>query len=67
MSAEQLATRIIGERTAIAANKIRRGDLKEIDYEKIKQISAEFHNLPLYIDQTGDLSIGQVACHASRS
>ena len=66
MSAEQLATRIIGERTAIAANKIRRGDLKEIDYEKIKQISAELHNLPLYIDQTGGLSIGQVAAQARR-
>src|SRR5262249_8011736 len=46
--------------------KIRRGDLKEIDYEKIKQISTELQNLPLYIDQTGGLSLGQMATRARR-
>src|ERR1700723_4433438 len=34
MSAEQLATRIIGEQTGIPANKIRRGELSDGDYEK---------------------------------
>jgi replicative DNA helicase len=66
MSAEQLATRIIGEQTAIPANKIRRGDLKEGDYEKIKQTSTELQNLPLYVDQTGGLSIGQLTARARR-
>ena len=66
MSAEQLATRIIGEQTGIPANKIRRGDLKEGDYEKIKQASTELQNLPLCVDQTGGLSIGQVAARARR-
>src|SRR5215469_10503247 len=36
MSAEQLATRIIGEQTAIPANKICCGDFKERDYGEIK-------------------------------
>jgi replicative DNA helicase len=66
MSAEQLATRIIGEQTGIPANKIRRGDLKEGDYEKIKQVSTELQDLPLCVDQTGGLSIGQVAARARR-
>ena len=66
MSAEQLATRIIGEQTAIPANKIRRGDFKERDYEKIKQTSTELQNLPLYVDQTGGLSIGQLTARARR-
>jgi replicative DNA helicase len=64
MSAEQLATRIIGEQTAIPANKIRRGAFKEGDYEKIKQTSTELQNLPLYVDQTGGLSIGQLTARA---
>jgi replicative DNA helicase len=66
MSAEQLATRIIGEQTAIPANQIRRGAFKEGDYEKIKQTSTELQNLPLYVDQTGGVSIGQVAARARR-
>jgi replicative DNA helicase len=66
MSAEQLATRIIGEQTGIPANRIRRGDLKEGDYEKIKQVSTELQDLPLCVDQTGGLSIGQVAARARR-
>ena len=66
MSAEQLATRTIGEQTEIPANKIRRGDLKEGDYEKIKQVSTELQDLPLYVDQTGGLSIGQLAARARR-
>src|SRR5262249_22821211 len=66
MSAEQLATRIIGEQTAIPANKICCGDFKERDYGEIKQISTQLQNFPFYIDQTGGLSIGQVAARARR-
>jgi replicative DNA helicase len=66
MSAEQLATRIIGEQTGIPSNKIRRGDFKERDYGEIKQISTQLQPLPLYVDQTGGLSIGQLATRARR-
>jgi replicative DNA helicase len=66
MSAEQLATRIISEQTGIPANKIRRGDFKETEYEKLKQASTELQNLPPYIEQTGGLSISQVAARARR-
>ena len=66
MSAEQLATCIIGEQTAIPANKICCGDFKERDYGEIKQISTQLQNFPFYIDQTGGLSIGQVAARARR-
>ena len=66
MSAEQLATRIIGDQTEIPVNKIRRGDFKDRDYEKIKQTSTKLQNLPLYVDQTGGLSIGQLTARARR-
>jgi replicative DNA helicase len=51
MSAEQLATRIIGEQTGIPANKIRRGELSDGDYEKIKQASTQLQDVPLCIDE----------------
>jgi len=66
MSAEQLATRIISEQTGIPSNKIRRGAIDENDFEKIKDVSIELQNLPFYVDETGGLSIGQLAARARR-
>ena len=66
MSAEQLATRIIAEQTGIPSNKIRRGGIDEGDFEKIKDVSIELQNLPFYVDETGGLSIGQLAARARR-
>ena len=66
MSAEQLATRIIAEQTGIPSNKIRRGAIDEADFEKIKDVSIELQNLPFYVDETGGLSIGQLAARARR-
>jgi replicative DNA helicase len=66
MSAEQLATRIISEQTAIPSNKIRRGGIDEGDFERIKDVSIELQSLPFYVDETGGLSIGQLAARARR-
>jgi replicative DNA helicase len=66
MSAEQLATRIIAEQTEIPSNKIRRGGISEADFEKIKDYSIELQNIPLYVDETGGLSIAQLAARARR-
>ena len=48
MSAEQLATRIIAERTGIPSSTIRRGGITESDFEKIRDYSIELQSLPLY-------------------
>jgi replicative DNA helicase len=66
MSTEQLATRIVAEQTGIPSNKIRRGLLNEGDFAKIKEVKTKLQNLPLYIDETGGLSIAQVAARARR-
>jgi replicative DNA helicase len=66
MSAEQLATRIISEQTGIPSNKIRRGAIDESEFEKIKDVSIELQKLPFYVDETGGLSIGQLAARARR-
>jgi replicative DNA helicase len=66
MSAEQLATRIIAEQTGIPSNKIRRGAIDEADFERIKDVSIELQTLPFYVDETGGLSIGQLAARARR-
>ncbi len=66
MSAEQLATRIISEQTAIPSSTIRRGGITENEFERIKDISIELQHLPFYVDETGGLSIAQLAARARR-
>ncbi len=66
MSAEQLATRIIAERTGIASSMIRRGGITETDFEKIRDYSVELQSLPFYVDETGGLSIAQLTARARR-
>jgi replicative DNA helicase len=66
MSAEQLATRILAEQTSIASSTIRRGGISEADFEKIRDYSIELQSLPLYVDETGGLSISQLTARARR-
>ena len=66
MSAEQLATRFISERTGFPSSTIRRGGITEADFEKIKDISIELQHLPFYVDETGGLSVAQLAARARR-
>ncbi|MBV9260913.1 MAG: replicative DNA helicase [Pseudolabrys sp.] len=66
MSAEQLATRMIAEQTGIPSSHIRRGGISEADFERIKDATIEMQGLPFYIDETGGLSIAQLAARARR-
>jgi replicative DNA helicase len=66
MSSEQLATRIISEQTEIPSSKIRRGEITEADFEKLVACSQTMQKIPLYIDQTGGISIAQLAARARR-
>lgn len=66
MSAEQLANRIIAEQSGVASYKIRRGDLQEDDFIRISDAAREMQSLPLYIDQTGGISIAQLTARARR-
>jgi replicative DNA helicase len=66
MSAEQLATRILAEQTGIASSNIRRGGITELDFDKIRNHSIELQSLPLYVDETGGLSISQLTARARR-
>lgn len=66
MSSEQLATRILAERTGINAHKIRQGDLDKHDFETLREGTEELQNLPLYIDDQGGISVSQLAARARR-
>ncbi|MBP1850769.1 replicative DNA helicase [Rhizobium halophytocola] len=66
MSGEQLATRIMSEQTEVSSSKIRRGDISEQEFEKLVGFSQTMQKVPLYIDQTGGISIAQLSARARR-
>jgi replicative DNA helicase len=72
MSAEQLATRIIAERSGVPSYKIRRGDIIEderrgiFEFSKITEAAREMQTIPFYIDETGGISIAQLVSRARR-
>lgn len=66
MSAEQLATRIISEVAEVPSEKIRRGEVDQEQFDKIYHAARELEKLKLYIDDTGGISIAQLAARARR-
>lgn len=66
MSAEQLAARILSEQAEIPSEKIRRGMIDEDDFRRLVETSREMSEVPLYIDQTGGISIAQLAARARK-
>ena len=66
MSAEQLATRILSEQAEVASEKIRRGMITEDEFRKLSGVAKEMSVAPLYIDQTGGISIAQLAARARK-
>jgi len=66
MSAEQLATRIIAEQTDIPSSTIRRGGIQEVDFERIRDVATELQHLNFFIDETGGLTVAQLAARARR-
>ncbi|MCB1520816.1 MAG: replicative DNA helicase [Hyphomicrobiaceae bacterium] len=66
MSAEQLATRILSEQAEIPSEKIRRGMIDETQFGKLVHVSQEMGRIPLYIDQTGGITIAQLSARARK-
>jgi replicative DNA helicase len=66
MSSEQLATRIIAEQSEVPSADIRRGKINETQFSQIVAASREMQKMPLYVDQSGGLSVAQLAARARR-
>jgi replicative DNA helicase len=66
MSAEQLATRILAEQSGIPSEEIRRGKIDEDGFARLVEASQDMRMVPFFIDQTGGISIAQLATRARR-
>lgn len=66
MSSEQLATRLIAEHSGVPSNKIRRGEITNDQYHAIQDSAKDLQSIPLFIDDTGGLSIGALVARSRR-
>src|ERR1700749_4563266 len=66
MAAQQLSGRILAEQTEIEMWKIRNGKFTDTEWEKFVLTMQELSALPLYIDDSGGISIAQIAARARR-
>ena len=66
MAAQQLSARILSEQTEIDMWKIRNGRFSESEWEKFVLSMQDLSTLPLYIDDTGGISIAQIAARSRR-
>jgi len=66
MAAQQLSARILSEQAELEMWKIRNGKFTDSEWEKFVLTMQELSTLPLYIDDTGGISIAQIAARARR-
>ncbi len=66
MSAEQLATRLLAEEARISADRIRRGDIGQKDFDRFVQVSREIAGLPIQIDDTPAITMSALRTRCRR-
>ena len=66
MSREQLALRILAQEARIPSTAIRKGEVSRNDFDRLSDAVSKIESAPLYIDDTGGLSIGALAARARR-
>ncbi|MEP6966589.1 MAG: replicative DNA helicase [Pseudomonadota bacterium] len=66
MSAEQLAMRLLAEVTEVPSDKIRKGEITASEFGRIRDAAGEIQASPLFIDDTGGISIAKLAARARR-
>lgn len=66
MSDDELYARLISERAGVSSERLRRGKFEANNWPAIEAAAAGLKQIPLEIDQTGGLTIGQLATRARR-
>ncbi len=66
MSAEQLAMRLVAEVSGVPSDRLRKGEIEASEFGRVRDAAIDIQGAPLYIDDTGGLSIGRLAARARR-
>jgi replicative DNA helicase len=66
MSAQQLMFRLLSSHASLDSEQIRRGELNESQITALRGVAAEISDLPLFLDESSLLTIGQLRARARR-
>jgi replicative DNA helicase len=66
MASVQLVTRLIASETRLSADKLKRGDLKDFEWQQLNDRIGKLIDAPLYIDDTPALTIFELRAKARR-
>jgi replicative DNA helicase len=66
MSAEQLAMRILADASGVSSDRLRKGEIDQGEFGRVRDAALEIQESPLFIDATGGLSIAKLAARARR-
>jgi len=66
MSAEQLAMRLLAEVSGVASDKLRKGEIDQSEFGRVRDAALEIQESPLFIDDTGGLSIAKLVARCRR-
>jgi replicative DNA helicase len=66
MSAEQLAMRILADASGVSSDRLRKGEIDQSEFGRVRDAALEIQESPLFIDATGGLSISKLAARARR-
>ncbi len=66
MSAEQLASRILAENARISADRIRRGDIAQRDFDRFVEVSRTLTGLPIEIDDMPAITLSALRTRCRR-
>ncbi|CAN5319798.1 replicative DNA helicase [soil metagenome] len=66
MSAEQLALRLLADVSGVSSDKLRKGEIDQSEFGRVRDAALEIQESPLFIDATGGLSIAKLTVRARR-
>ena len=66
MSAEQLAMRMLADVSGVSSDRLRKGEIDQAEFARVRDGALEIQNSPFYIDATGGLSISKLTARARR-
>lgn len=66
MSADQLAARLLADASSVSSDKMRKGEIDAGEFMRLKEGAMEIAASPLFIDDTGGLSLAKLTARARR-
>ncbi|WP_091738619.1 replicative DNA helicase [Phenylobacterium immobile] len=66
MSADQLAMRLLAEVSGVSGDRLRKGEIDASEFGRVRDAALEIQDAPLYIDDTGGISLARLTARARR-